>query len=225
MPYTFIPEQSHAKTYGHNLRVSKKSAVIVCAAIRNKPVKRAKRLLVDLKERKRNLKGKYYSKTVDAILRLVESCEKNAESLGLDAGRLFVHASAHQGLMLRRRRRKAAFGSQLKATNVEIMLIERGRISEERRKDKLKEAVKQAVKEEVQKIRETEGEIVKEEKHLERKLKTDKAVEKEIEKDFEEIEEKGFKEELKELVAKEEEIKERIAEEKAKKKTKGSESK
>jgi len=61
------------------------------------------------------------------MLLLIESCEKNAEFLGLDKGRLMVRASAHLGTMLKRRRRKAKFGSRMKATNLEIMLIESGR--------------------------------------------------------------------------------------------------
>lgn len=169
MPYTFVPKYKHAKAFGRNLRISKKSAAVLCAAVRNKPLTRAKRLLNDLKENRRSLRGKYYSDTVEGVLQLLESCEKNAENLGLDAERLFVHASAHQGTMMRRRRRKSGFGSQLKATNLEIILVERGKISEERRKEKTKEAVKEAVKKEVQKLKEKEGVIVQE------KEKADKA--------------------------------------------------
>lgn len=108
------------------MRISTKSAEFICRVIRKKTLKRAKRMLNDLSAGKRNLAGKYYTKTVKHILELLESCEKNAEFLGLDNERLFVHASAHQGTSLRRRRRKAAFGSAMKSTNMEIMLIERG---------------------------------------------------------------------------------------------------
>ena len=127
MSYTFIPKEKHAKAYGNNVRVSRKSATIICDVIKKKPLIRGKRLLVDLKNKSRSLRGKYYSKTVDEILQLLESCEKNADNLNLDKGKLFIHASAHKGTIMRRRRRKAKFGSQLKTANIEIMLIERGK--------------------------------------------------------------------------------------------------
>lgn len=127
MPYTFEPKQKFAKVYGRNVNVSTKSSVLICRVIRNKPLVRAKRLLEDLANRRRSLDGKYYSKTVREIRSVINSCEKNAEFLGLDNDRLFVHASAHMGTIMRRRRRKASFGSRIKSTNIEIMLVERGK--------------------------------------------------------------------------------------------------
>lgn len=127
MPYTFVPKEKHAKAYGNNMRISAKHAAKICRVIRNKPLTRVKRLLNDLVGGKRSLGQKYYTKTAEEMLSLIESCEKNAEFLGLDKGRLMVRASAHLGTMLKRRRRKAKFGSKMKATNLEIMLIESGR--------------------------------------------------------------------------------------------------
>src|SRR3989344_5419062 len=127
MSYTFVPKEKHAKVYGNNVRISRKSATIICNVIKKKPLIRGKRLLIDLQAKRRSLRGKYYSKTVDEILQLLESCEKNADNLNLDKGKLFIHASAHKGTIMRRRRRKAAFGTQLKTANIEIMLIEKGK--------------------------------------------------------------------------------------------------
>ncbi len=127
MGYTFEPKHGHAKLSVRNARISTKSAEIVCAVIRRKPLKRAMRLLNDLDAKKRSLGGKYYSKAVREIKSLVESCEKNAEFLNLEKGRLFVHASASKGSSFHRRRRKAAFGSRMKTTSIEIQLIERGK--------------------------------------------------------------------------------------------------
>ena len=127
MSYTFIPKEKHAKAYGNNVRVSRKSATIICNVIKKKPLIRGKRLLIDLQAKRKNFRGKYYSKTVDEILQLLESCEKNADNLNLDKGKLFIHASAHKGTIMRRRRRKSAFGTQLKTANIEIMLIEKGK--------------------------------------------------------------------------------------------------
>lgn len=127
MAYTFVPKQKFAKASLNNGRISAKASVILCRAIRKKPLVRAKRLLRNLTEGKQTLEGKTYDKAAEQVLALLESCEKNAEFKGLDTGRLMVHASATHGTLFRRRRRKGSFGSQMKSANVEIMLIERGK--------------------------------------------------------------------------------------------------
>jgi ribosomal protein L22 len=132
MPYTFKPESRHAKAYGTNLRISAKASTVLCRAIRRKPLKRARRLLGNLLEQRQSLEGKYYTKASRQILMLLESCEKNAESMGLDSERLMVYASASFGPNFRRRRRKAGFGSKMKMTNVEVLLVEEGRESKDR---------------------------------------------------------------------------------------------
>ena len=136
MPYTFNPEEKHAKAYS-TLPISVKSAELLCRVIRKKPLRRVKRLLSDLESQRRSLGGKYHSNAVSNIKKLVESCEKNAEFLGLDNERLMVHASAHEGMTIRRRRRKGSFGNRMKRANVEVMLIESGR-SDRVPKEKLK---------------------------------------------------------------------------------------
>ncbi|MBI2579188.1 MAG: hypothetical protein HYW26_05730 [Candidatus Aenigmarchaeota archaeon] len=218
MPYTFLPKQPHAKAHGRNMRISRKSAVVLCAAIRNKPLTRARRLLTDIKSGRRSLKGKYYSKTVDGILELLNSCEKNAGNLGLDSERLFVQAAAHQGTAMRRRRRKSGFGSHLKATHLEIFLVERGKVNEEKTKEKMKKAVTEAVKKEVQKMKEKEKEISAAAAHEEKSAEESEA-EKKIKKDFAAAERKGIDEEIKEMKDKEREIEGRADEAKAKKRT------
>lgn len=157
--YTHVPKEKHAKAVGENMRISTKSAAKICAAIRKKPLTRARRLLQDLSVQRRSLGGKYYTKTVNELLMLLQSCEKNADFLGLDVDRLMVHASAHKGTILRRRRRKSDFGSRLKSTNVEIMLVERGKGKQDRVK-----------KEKVKKQTATEKEITDERKKAEKEL-------------------------------------------------------
>jgi ribosomal protein L22 len=147
--YTFKPKENYAKAYGKNLKISTRSSKIVCRAINKKPLKRAKRLLVDLSSEKRSLRGKYYTNASKSILKTLESAQKNAEFMGLDEERLFVHAGSQTGPVMRRRRRKAGFGSRMKSTNIEIMLIERGKVSQIKKeiKKKVKEAVKEVAKE------------------------------------------------------------------------------
>jgi ribosomal protein L22 len=126
MTYTFVPKENFAKASSSNMRISTKAAVKLCKVIRGKKLDVAKRLLFDLANEKRDLDGKHYTKTAKGILALMESCEKNATFAGLDSGRMFVHASAHMGNIIRRRRRKSGYGSRMKSTNLEIMLIEKG---------------------------------------------------------------------------------------------------
>ncbi|MBI5347436.1 MAG: hypothetical protein HZB66_02405 [Candidatus Aenigmarchaeota archaeon] len=131
---TFEPKKPHARASGIGLGISAKDAMVVCSVIRKKPLKRSRRLLDDLITKKRSLRGKYYTNAAESIRELLASCEKNAEFKGLDSDLLFVHASAHKGMNIRRRRRKAGFGSRMKRTNVEIILIEKGKKPGEKKK-------------------------------------------------------------------------------------------
>src|SRR3989338_3513818 len=185
---TFVPEQNYARAFGTSMRISQKSASLVCRAIKNKPLTRAKRLLEDLKAERRSLAGKYYSKAVKNMLALLNSCEKNAEFKGLDADRLFVHASAHKGANIRRRRRKGAFGSTMKNTNMEILLIERGK----ERKDKVS---KKKINEQLEKKEDDIDRAISQEKEeLKREMAQLKEEQKELEKDVKETEKKIEKE-------------------------------
>lgn len=135
MPYTFVPKEEHAKAFGDNLGVSTKNAVIVCRSINNKKLTVAKRLLENLISKQQSLKGMYYTNASKEILMLLESCEKNAEFMGLETSRLFVHAGATHGALRRRKRRKSGFGSAMKLTNVEIMLIQKGKETAKKTKE------------------------------------------------------------------------------------------
>ena len=137
MGQTFEPEHRYAKAFGVNMKISAKNSAILCRVVRNKTLNRARRLLDDLDNGRRSLEGKYYSNAAHAMLLLLDSCVKNAEFKGLDTDKLFVHASATHGTNIQRRRRKGAFGSQMKTTNMEMLLIERGK-SKAAKKDEKK---------------------------------------------------------------------------------------
>lgn len=144
--YTFKPKQKFAKASSVNSKISTKKAVKIFRVIRNKKLTNVRRLLDGLQTRERSIGGKYYTKAVNEIKNLLDSCEKNAEFIGLDKGALFVHASAHQGNTFRRRRRKSAFGSLMKTTHMEIMLIEKGRLPEKKESEKEKRREKKEEK-------------------------------------------------------------------------------
>ncbi len=185
MKQTFTPRENYARAAGVNMRISTKSSQVICSVIRGKPLTRSKRLLEDLAAGRRNLHGKYYSKTVRQILTLLNSCEKNAGFRGLDMDRLFVHASAHKGSHLRRRRRKGAFGTDMKSTNMEIMLIERGK----QPKDKVskKKIEGQMAQKEVPEKEVTAKEL-KEKEEIKKEMAELKMEQKELQKDVEKAE-------------------------------------
>ncbi len=123
--YTFKPKEEHAKANGVNLSISTKDSIIICRMIRGMYLADAEKLLQDVISKKRSIDGKYYTNATKAIYDVLMSCKANAENLGLDMENLVVHASAHKGPTLRRRRRKSDFGNRMKITNIEIMLIEK----------------------------------------------------------------------------------------------------
>ncbi len=125
MMYTFKPKEDYAKANGVNLSISTKDSIIICRKIRGMYLYDAEKFLENLVNKKANLHGKYYTNATKTILDVLRSCKANAENLGLDMENLVVHASAHKGPTIKRRRRKSDFGSQMKITNIEIMLIEK----------------------------------------------------------------------------------------------------
>ena len=115
------PKKS-AKAYGRSLRISTKSSVKVCRKISGMNLIKAKRLLKDVIEKKRDFEGKYYTKTTQGILDILMSAEANAEFKGLDTNRLVVYASAHQGFTFMRPRRLKMRRTRRKITNVQVVL-------------------------------------------------------------------------------------------------------
>jgi ribosomal protein L22 len=165
MPYTFKPKEKHAKARS-TLFVSPKDALIICKVIRKKKLTTVKRLLNDLNTRKRSLSGKYYSHAVLAILKLLNSCEKNAEALGIDIGKIFVYATSSNGPVMKRRRRRSDFGHAMKVANVEIILVEKGKEKSTSRKPaKEEKRVESKPRAEPKAEVKTEKTVAKEAKH------------------------------------------------------------
>lgn len=71
-------------------RISLKDSVEIFKEIRNKRASKAKRLLNDLIDQKRDIGGRYFTKASKEILDLIEGAEKNAESQGLNTENLFI---------------------------------------------------------------------------------------------------------------------------------------
>jgi ribosomal protein L22 len=103
--------------------ISLKNAVKVCKAINRKKFTDAKKILEDLINEKTSLSGKYFTKTVKEILKLLSQIENNARNKKLDPDSLFIFISAHKGPTLHRARRKwRKFGSKLKICHIQAVL-------------------------------------------------------------------------------------------------------
>ena len=103
--------------------ISPISSVKVCKAINRRKFSYAKKLLEDLLAEKKDLKGKYYTKTSEEILKLLNQLEKNAKNRNVDPENMYLFISAHKGPTLHRaRRRWRKFGSRLKIAHVQAVL-------------------------------------------------------------------------------------------------------
>ena len=126
LKYAFSPKpEKSAKAYGQALRISQRNALPVCRAISGLPLEKGRKLLKDLLEKKRSLNGKYYTKTVKEILKLLESAASNAEFKGLDPKKLIIYASAHKGFTFHRPRKFKMGRQRRKVANVQIVLIQK----------------------------------------------------------------------------------------------------
>ncbi len=186
-----------AKACTHNARVSVKNAKPVCRAVRGIYLERAKKFLEDVVKQRRNIGGKYYTKSTTEILNLIKSAEKNAEFKNLDLKNVYIaHISALDGTRMLRRRHKNSLGMKLKTANLEIILKEKGGLervekTEKTKKDKIKEQVKKA---ESEKSKTKEEEKVKKEVKPEQKAQEKKEAEQELKKQEKEEEETEQKE-------------------------------
>ncbi len=110
-----------------NARTSLKDSIYVFNQIRNKPALKAKALLNDLIEEKKNLSGRYYKTSCREILTLLEDAEANAESLGLNTDKLFIkNAVAHKTFtFMLPKSRWSHRGKRAKLCKLEMILEER----------------------------------------------------------------------------------------------------
>jgi ribosomal protein L22 len=103
--------------------ISSKNATKVCKAINRKKFADAKKLLEDLLDEKKDLKGKYFTKSAKEILKLLKQLENNAKNKKLDSDVMFLFVSAHRGPTMHRARRKwRKFGSRLKICHIQAVL-------------------------------------------------------------------------------------------------------
>ena len=74
-----LKSEKSAKVYGSGLDISTKNATIVCKAINNMVLPKAKKYLEDVLAEVATINGRYYTKTTQNILDLLKSAEKKAK--------------------------------------------------------------------------------------------------------------------------------------------------
>lgn len=107
--------------------VSLKSSKIVCDAIRGRKLDKAVKLLEDMMDEKRNIRGRFYTKTAEKFVELLKTAEANAKVVGMDEKRLHVYiARASKGrTFVRPRSKLGRTGEKAKLSNIEIIVGEK----------------------------------------------------------------------------------------------------
>ena len=107
--------------------ISTKYSIIICDAIRNKKLEKAKNLLEGMLAKKASLDGKYFTNASKAFLDLLKTIEANAKQKNMDLDKLFIRiAKADKGYKLVRPKSRAKFrGREAKVTNLTIEVEER----------------------------------------------------------------------------------------------------
>jgi len=121
-------------------RVSQKKTTEVCRVINRKKFSSVKTLLEKMKKKEASMKGKYYTKTVDEILKLLNQLEINARSQNIEPEIMFLYISSRKGPTMRRaRRRWGKFGTRMKICHIQAMLGEKNGFRKEVRERRNKE--------------------------------------------------------------------------------------
>ncbi len=117
-------KEKSVHVFGRGLRISRKNSTVVCREISGKTLPKAITFVEWLVRGEQNLDGKHYTNAAKEILQMLKSAENNAEFKGLEAERLIVNASAHQGFRFLRPRRFKMRRQRRKVTNIQLVLQE-----------------------------------------------------------------------------------------------------
>lgn len=132
-------QQVTARAVGRSLSISTKHSVEVCKILRGKELQRGKKMLQEVLDFKRSVpmprygteiahrpggvRGRYPLTVCEAVLRLLDSVEANAQVKGMSTGNLIIsHIAASQGPRVARHGRHGRAG---KRTHVEVVVAER----------------------------------------------------------------------------------------------------
>jgi ribosomal protein L22 len=122
-----VRKKKSVASHSWDAGVSLKSSKIVADAIRGRKVDSAVRLLEDMMDEKRNIRGRFYTKTAAKFIELLKNAQSNAKVVGMDDARLHVYvARASKGRTFFRPRTKVGrSGEKAKLSNIEIVVGEK----------------------------------------------------------------------------------------------------
>jgi len=122
-----VKRKKSVASHSWDAAVSLKNSKIVANAIRGRKVDSAVRLLEDMMDEKRNIRGRFYTKTAEKFIELLKNAQSNAKVVGMDDARLHVYvARASKGRTFFRPRSKVGrSGEKAKLSNIEIVVGEK----------------------------------------------------------------------------------------------------
>ena len=119
--YTFAVEKGMACAKS-SLSVSAIHAQTVCKKINGKEFLKAKKFVEDLRDEKTSIDGRYYTKTVTELAKLLRTAEANATAQNHDIEAMKLFISVSKGPRLYRSKRKRSFGIAMKVANIQVVL-------------------------------------------------------------------------------------------------------
>lgn len=121
MSYT-MPVSKEMVTAKTTASISTKNAVIVCKKLNKMPFGKAKKTIADVVEKKRSIRGQYFTSASESIKNLMESLEHNAKARDIEPDKMTLFLCAHQGASMMRSRRKRGHGVRIKSTHLQAIL-------------------------------------------------------------------------------------------------------
>jgi ribosomal protein L22 len=118
-----IPITKEMVTAQTDLRASTKAALSVCRRLNRHGFANAIEFAEKLTKKEVSIDGKYHDKTAKGILRMLKGLEANAKNRDMDAAKMRLNISVHNGPKLMRGRRNRHHGMRLKNTFVQAVLI------------------------------------------------------------------------------------------------------
>ena len=94
---TKVNDKKSAKVYGRGLPISTKDSAAICAQLTGMNLAKGRDFLVGMLSEKRTINHKFHTKAAFEMVKLLDSAASNAEFKGLDADRMIIRASAHEG--------------------------------------------------------------------------------------------------------------------------------
>ncbi len=105
--------------------ISHINAAKVCKVLNRKKFVDAKKFVEDLINKEASINGRFFTKTSQEILKLLNQLENNAKTMNLDANTLNLFISAHRGSTMYRSKRDRRHGIKLKSAHIQAVLSDK----------------------------------------------------------------------------------------------------